>query len=56
LIVGSVKANLNHLEPASGIAGLIKVLLCFKNNTLPPQPHFYKLNPHIEPNNKVFRI
>ncbi len=47
LPIGSVKANLGHMEPASGLAGLIKAVLILKNRGLPPSLHFKKLNPNI---------
>lgn len=47
LHVGSVKGNIGHLEAASGIASLIKVILMTQNETIPPAASFSKLNPKI---------
>ncbi|HVG20002.1 MAG TPA: SDR family NAD(P)-dependent oxidoreductase, partial [Blastocatellia bacterium] len=47
VMVASVKTNIGHLEPASGVAGLIKVLLSFKNQKIPPHLHFNRPNLHI---------
>jgi acyl transferase domain-containing protein/acyl-CoA synthetase (AMP-forming)/AMP-acid ligase II/acyl carrier protein len=46
-LMGSVKANIGHLENASGMAGLAKVLGCLQHDEIPGQPHFTKLNPRI---------
>lgn len=48
LFIGSVKSNLGHLEPASGMAGLIKTVLCLKQRALPPSLHLNTPNPHID--------
>jgi acyl transferase domain-containing protein/thioesterase domain-containing protein/acyl carrier protein len=46
--VSSVKANVGHMETASGVAGLIKVVLMMEHDEIVPQAHFEKLNPHID--------
>jgi acyl transferase domain-containing protein/NADPH:quinone reductase-like Zn-dependent oxidoreductase/SAM-dependent methyltransferase/acyl carrier protein len=48
LLVGSVKSNLGHLEPASGIAGLLKAMLVLKHKTAPPCLHLAEPNPDID--------
>lgn len=48
LPIGSVKANLGHLEPASAMAGLVKTVLALKNKALPPSLHLEKPNPHVD--------
>ncbi len=48
LPVGSVKSNLGHLEPASGMAGLVKTVLALGRRALPPSIHLESPNPHID--------
>ncbi|MBK6522718.1 MAG: polyketide synthase [Sphingobacteriaceae bacterium] len=45
--IGSVKSNIGHLEPASGVAGISKLALALKHNIIPPNIHFKKGNPNI---------
>jgi len=54
--LGSVKTNIGHLEPASGIAGIIKVLLSMKHQKIPKNLHFKNLNPYIDIKNSPFYI
>ena len=42
--IGSVKGNLGHTEAASGMASLVKAVLCLENGRLPKTLHFAK--PH----------
>ena len=36
LFVGSIKANLGHSESTSGLAGIIKAVLCLEKSLIPP--------------------
>ena len=48
LAVGSVKANLGHLETASGMAGLAKVLCVLEKGEIPGNIHLETPNPTID--------
>lgn len=45
--LGSVKANLGHLDAAAGVAGLIKATLAIENDAIPPLVHFHRPNPAL---------
>ncbi|MBY0527104.1 MAG: acyltransferase domain-containing protein, partial [Gemmataceae bacterium] len=47
LWIGSIKTNLGHLEPGSGVAGLAKLALALHHRTIPPSLHFESPNPRI---------
>jgi acyl transferase domain-containing protein/NAD(P)-dependent dehydrogenase (short-subunit alcohol dehydrogenase family)/acyl carrier protein/SAM-dependent methyltransferase/aryl carrier-like protein len=46
--LGSVKANLGHLEGAAGIAGVTKAVLQLQHGQIAPALHAEKLNPLID--------
>lgn len=45
--IGSVKANVGHLDCCSGIASMMKVILALKNKKLPPSINFKTPNSKI---------
>jgi amino acid adenylation domain-containing protein len=46
--IGSIKTNFGHTMEASGVAGLIKVLLCLQNRRLVPSLHYTRSNRHLD--------
>ncbi len=48
LPIGSIKTNIGHLEPASGLAGVLKAVLALNHGVLPPSLHFNEPNPQID--------
>ncbi|MFD7666490.1 type I polyketide synthase [Streptomyces sp. NPDC059788] len=54
--LGSVKANIGHLESAAGIASLIKAVLQLQHRELAPSPHFRTPNPRIDFGATPFRV
>lgn len=45
--IGSVKANIGHLDAASGVAGFIKTVMMLHHRQFAPMPHFDKPNHRI---------
>ncbi|KAI1307850.1 putative polyketide synthase [Xylaria venustula] len=48
LIIGSVKANIGHLEAVAGLAGVIKSVLMLERGLIPPNIMFKTPNPKIK--------
>ncbi len=54
--IGSIKPNIGHLEAASGIVGVQKLLLQMRHGTLVPSLHADVLNPNIDFESTPFRL
>lgn len=49
LYVGSIKTVIGHTEGTAGLAALLKASLAMQARRIPPNLHFHRLNPAIEP-------
>jgi len=54
--LGSLKANLGHLDAAAGVAGLIKTVLALKHRSIPPLVNFHAPNPELDLDESPFAI
>lgn len=54
--IGSTKPNVGHLEAASGMAALIKVILALQHQEIPPHPHLDQPNPYLGLESTPFEI
>ncbi|KAI4952622.1 Type I Iterative PKS [Alternaria rosae] len=48
LIMGSIKSNVGHSEPAAGISGLMKAIMSVEKGKIPGNPTFIDPNPNID--------
>ncbi|KAL4960977.1 polyketide synthase [Aspergillus stella-maris] len=56
LHIGSIKTVLGHSEGCAGLAGVLKASLCIQNGKIPPNLHFEKLNPKLEPYSSRLKV
>jgi len=55
-VIGSVKSNIGHTLTAAGASGLIKVLLGFRHEVLPPTAGFDRPSAKIDLETSPFRV
>jgi phthiocerol/phenolphthiocerol synthesis type-I polyketide synthase C len=56
LPIGSIKTNIGHLEPAAGMAGLMKAILVLRTGHIPRNLHFQTPNPAIDFQNLNLKV
>lgn len=54
--IGTIKANIGHLDAAAGVAGLIKAALMMQNRQLPPSAMFERANPDLRLESTPFYV
>src|SRR5579871_6443201 len=55
-VLGAVKSTIGHTLTAAGAAGLLKVLLAMRHETLPPTANFRRPRPELSLKNSPFRV
>jgi acyl transferase domain-containing protein len=54
--LGSVKTNIGHLEPAAGVAGIIKLVKVLQEKIIPGNPHLKQQNEYLDLDNSPFEL
>jgi thioester reductase-like protein len=54
--LGSVKANIGHLDAAAGIAGMMRAVLALEHRTIPPTANYASPNPRLELETSPFYV
>ena len=55
-LIGSLKSNIGHTEPAAGVLSLVKAVLALQHRVLPPSLHVRRPNPVIEQESLNVRV
>ena len=48
LLIGSVKSNMGHAEPAAALCSVTKVVIAMENGFIPPNLHFSNPREEVE--------